>query len=271
MAGATITRVNGVERPPAVAGRFYDRDPRRLRDRVSRWLSEAAMTKISDLRGVIVPHAGHVYSGPVAASGYRLLNPHRWGRVLMLGPAHFAPVPGLAASRAERWITPLGSVQVDTDLVAGVVAGGAAEYDDGAHAPEHCLEVQLPLLQVVLGTAWTLVPLLVGHAPAETVADVIDTALDDETLLVVSTDLSHYLPYDDATRVDALTAQRIVNRSANEIRDPDACGAYALRGALTWARQRDVAVELLDLRNSGDTAGDRSRVVGYGAFAVSRR
>lgn len=264
----TLGRVTGTERPPAVAGRFYDRDERRLRRQVSGCLTAAAPATVTGLRGLVVPHAGHVYSGPIAAIGYQLVDPERWRRVLMLGPAHFEFVPGIAASSARRWTTPMGPVPLAADAIAELVAAGHAAYDDRAHAPEHCLEVQLPFLQAVQTGPWTLIPLLVGHADPAAVAALIDAALDETTLLVVSTDLSHYLPYDEAARVDAVTAQRVIGRAGELIGDRDACGAYALRGALAWCRSADVSVQLLDLRNSGDTAGDRSRVVGYGAFAL---
>lgn len=244
-------------RPPAVAGRFYQGDPRLLAREVDRMLDQAGPREPTPMTGVIVPHAGHVYSGPIAASAYRLIPAVQ--RVVLIGPSHFVPVAGLAASGADAWETPLGTVPLARDA--------ALPVNDEAHRYEHCLEVQVPFLQRVLGDGWTLLPVVVGHAPPEQVAQFLSKVLDPATLLVVSTDLSHYLPYDIAARRDAATAQRIVARDWRAIADQDACGAYPLRGALAFADK----VELLDLRSSGDTAGDPDRVVGYGAFAIGRR
>lgn len=259
-------------RPAAVAGRFYAHAPDRLRRSVAAQLAAARDTgSVPALAGLVVPHAGHEYSGPVAASAYRLVEAASFDRVLLLGPAHYQFVAGVAASRAGAWASPLGVVPVATDVVAQLAASGLVELDDAAHAPEHSLEVQLPFLQAVLTGQWAVVPLLVGHAEPDRVAAVIREVLMPGTLLVVSTDLSHYLPYEEARAVDDATALRIVRLDLEGIGDRAACGAYALRGALHWARGERLAVTQLDLRNSGDTAGSRDRVVGYGAFALLRR
>lgn len=244
-------------RPPAVAGRFYQGEPRLLAREVDRMLDQAGPREPTPMTGVIVPHAGHIYSGPIAASAYRLIPDVE--RVVLIGPSHFAPVAGLAVSGADAWETPLGLVRLDRDPDLPV--------NDEAHGYEHCLEVQVPFLQRVLGDGWTLLPVVVGHATPEQVSQFLERVLDPATLLVVSTDLSHYLPYEVAARRDAATAQRIVARNWRAIGDQDACGAYPLRGALAFADK----VELLDLRSSGDTAGDPDRVVGYGAFVIGRR
>jgi AmmeMemoRadiSam system protein B/AmmeMemoRadiSam system protein A len=266
----TTLRARGRVRPPAVAGMFYEADPQVLRAQVDAMLAAAGPRRATPMTGVIVPHAGHIYSGPVASSAYRLL-PESVQRVLLIGPSHFVPLRSMAASGAAAWQTPLGEVPLDEHEIIRL----AEEFpttviiDELAHTREHCLEVQLPFLQRVLREDWSLVPFVVGHAAAADVAEVLGEALRHSgTLLVVSTDLSHYLPYNAAAVKDRRTAGAVVKRDVGGIDDDDACGAYALRGALHYAREHHRAVRQLDLRSSGDTAGPRDRVVGYGAFLI---
>jgi AmmeMemoRadiSam system protein B len=249
-------------RQPAVAGRFYTGDPYELAEEVAGYLA-AVPHGGPQPPGIIVPHAGHIFSGPVAAHAYATLR--STPRVVLAGPAHFVPVDGIAATSADVWRTPLGDVEIDQ----GAVTSAGLVRDDHPHAPEHSLEVQLPFLQVQLEPGWRLLPLLVGRADPATVADVLEGFLaDPNTTVVLSTDLSHYLTYDQARARDEATAQRIVAKDWRHIDDHDACGAYPLRGLLLAADRLDMPVRLLDLRNSGDTAGPHDRVVGYGAFAV---
>lgn len=259
-------------RPAAVAGMFYHAGRQALRAHIDSMLQQAGQREPTAMTGVIVPHAGHIYSGPVAASAYRLL-PRTVDRVLLIGPSHFVPLRSLAASGARAWQTPLGDVPLDTAEVQRLADTfpDIVSIDDVAHSREHCLEVQIPFLQRVLDPGWELVPMVIGHASAPAVSGVIDNALSSPraiTLLVVSTDLSHYLPYDLAAAMDRRTADAVVARDAAAIDDDGACGAYALRGALEYAAGRGLAVHQLDLRSSGDTAGPRDRVVGYGAFLI---
>lgn len=257
-------------RPAAVAGMFYEADSQALQSGVDELLDRAGGRSPTPMAGVVVPHAGHIYSGPVAASAYRLL-PREVRRVLLIGPSHFVPLRGMAVSGADEWQTPLGRVPLDTKEAARLSDRvGALSVDDAPHAREHCLEVQVPFLQRVLQPGWQLVPIVVGHVGAEAVADLLAEALgqDDGTLLVVSTDLSHYLPYDVAAARDARTAAAVAAAEPDSITDEDACGAYALRGALTYAAACGLPVRQLDLRSSGDTAGPHDRVVGYGAFTI---
>lgn len=258
------------ERPAAAAGRFYPGSPVQLRAMLDRLLAEAETPPVpKPLVGLVVPHAGFVYSGPTAAVAYRKLLGERFDRVVLLGPAHFVPVAGMATTSAARWHTPLGSVEIDTDSVERLAEAGVPA-NDAANEPEHSLEVQLPFLQCVMREPWTLVPVLVGHADAFEVASAIGPRLADPgTVLVVSTDLSHYLPYEVARQRDALTSRRITSISPDLIGDYDACGCYALRGSLALAAERGWRVSRLDMRNSGDTAGSKDRVVGYGAYAFS--
>lgn len=248
-------------REPAVAGMFYTADPFELQAEVEGFLADAEGGPQPP--GVIVPHAGHIYSGPVAAFSYARLQ--RASRVVIAGPAHFVPVRGVAAPWADAWRTPLGDVAIDQDAISDC----GLHRDDAPHAPEHCLEVQLPFLQLQLEPGWQLLPILVGRADTAQVADILEPFLaDPDTLVVLSTDLSHYHPYVQAQAQDRRTAEHIVGRRWDLIADVDACGAYPLRGLLLAADRLGLGVHLLDLRNSGDTAGPHDRVVGYGSFAV---
>jgi hypothetical protein len=265
-----LRSAHGPVRPAAVAGMFYEGRAETLQRIVDGMLREAGPREPTAMTGVVVPHAGHIYSGPVAASAYRLL-PVSVRRVLLIGPSHFVPLRALASSSAVAWQTPLGDVPLDRDEIDRLVAQFPRDalMDDAAHASEHCLEVQLPFLQRVLQPGWRLVPFVVGHLGASEVADVIAASLAAEgTLLVVSTDLSHYLPYERAASRDRATADRVAALQPGLIGDDDACGAYALRGALQYAAGHGAQVRVLDLRSSGDTAGPRDRVVGYGAFLI---
>lgn len=263
----------GGARPPAVAGAFYPRDAGALRDEVVRLLAAAAPpgpARAARPKALVVPHAGYVYSGPVAASAYaRLLGPGpRVERVVLLGPSHYAPVAGLALPEAAAFVTPLGEVPVDREGAARALALPQVTRSEVAHRREHSLEVQLPFLQAALGP-FTLVPLVVGHASPDDVAGVLRALWGGpETLVVISTDLSHYLPYDEARALDQLTAGRVVALDAAGIGEAQACGRAPLRGLLVEARRRGLAVELLDLRSSGDTAGGKDEVVGYASFAI---
>ncbi|MBI3045372.1 MAG: AmmeMemoRadiSam system protein B [Betaproteobacteria bacterium] len=219
-------------------------------------------------KAIIAPHAGYIYSGPVAASVYALLAPARGRitRVVLLGPTHRVAVRGLALPGCTAFATPLGAVEIDGAAVESLRTLSQVSVSAQAHALEHSLEVHVPFLQAVI-ERFTLVPLAVGHASAEEVAQVLDTMWGGpETLIVVSSDLSHYLSYSDAQAVDRATAKAILGL-ATDISHEQACGATPVMGLAHSARRRGLKPELIDLRNSGDTAGDKNRVVGYGAFA----
>jgi AmmeMemoRadiSam system protein B/AmmeMemoRadiSam system protein A len=261
-------------RPAAVAGTFYPADAATLRAQVQACLDEAQEQGAG--RGaapklLIVPHAGYIYSGPVAGHAYARLAPWagRVRRVVLAGPTHRVPVRGLAVPTVESFETPLGRVAIDAEAREAVAGLPQVVLDDRAHAHEHSLEVQLPFLQAVLGGGFTLLPLAVGDAEPGEVAEVIERLWGgDETLIVISSDLSHYLAYEHARAVDRATVDRIIGL-ATDIDPHEACGAFALNGALAAARRHGLAPQLLDLRNSGDTAGDRRRVVGYAALALA--
>jgi hypothetical protein len=261
-------------RPPAVAGSFYPLEPGELQIMVETLIGEAKPSGEGELLGVIAPHAGYMYSGPVAASAFAEVAAarHRFTRVLLVGPPHYVPLRGIAASSAGGFATPLGEIAVDVEAVASLVDAGLISIDDRAHAPEHSLEVELPFLEVVLGR-FALVPLLVGDAVPQEVAAVIGAVMDGRTLLVVSTDLSHYLDYSVAKARDLASASAIERLDDSKLGPHDACGFSAVNGALRAGRDRSWRIERLDLRNSRDTSGTRGRVVGYGAwafFAVER-
>ncbi|TXF11300.1 AmmeMemoRadiSam system protein B [Pelomicrobium methylotrophicum] len=260
-------------RPAAVAGVFYPGDAQTLALTVTTLLQEAdrpgSANSVALLpKAVIVPHAGYVYSGPVAATAYARLRAgrDRMKRVVLVGPCHRVPVRGIALPGVERFATPLGTVAVDQEAAALLRRYPQIVVSPEAHAWEHSLEVQLPFLQMVLGS-FAIVPLAVGTASAEQVAEVLEALWGGpETLIVISSDLSHYLPYDVARQVDSATAHAIVSLQ-HGIDHEQACGAIPVDGLLLTAKRRGLEAQLLDLRNSGDTAGDKARVVGYGAFA----
>ena len=258
-------------RPPAVAGLFYPEDARALADEVAAYLDHTVEAPLAPgfPKALIVPHAGYIYSGPVAASAYDLLRPARGivKRVVLLGPCHRVPVHGLALPRAGAFDTPLGRVPIDEEGLRAVRALPQVVESAATHAEEHALEVQLPFLQQVLGD-FSLVPFVVGDAAPEKVAEVLERLWDGpETLIVISSDLSHYHSYDRAREIDGATVQAILDFEPG-IRHEQACGATPVAGMLLAATRKGLAARLLDCRNSGDTAGDRHRVVGYASFAL---
>ncbi|MBN2491809.1 MAG: AmmeMemoRadiSam system protein B [Planctomycetes bacterium] len=265
-------------RKPAVAGLFYPADPTRLRHQVQAYLDQAAAGAGRDAgsegatpKALIVPHAGYTYSGPPAAAAYvRLAGARtRISRVVLIGPAHRVPLHGFAVSAATAFATPLGDVPVDRATVRALLALPLVREDETAHAEEHCLEVQLPFLQLVLD-AFTIVPLVAGEAaPAET-ARVLDLVWGGpETLIVVSSDLSHYRDDETARRLDRTTADAIETLRPEALVRGTACGRVPIAGLLHAARARGLAVETAALQNSGAVTGDRREVVGYGAFVFA--
>ncbi len=257
-------------RAPAVAGTFYPGVSRELAQTLAQMLGTAAhdAPERAVPKALIAPHAGYIYSGPVAASVYALLAPARRSitRVVLLGPTHRVAVRGLALPGSQAFATPLGTVEIDGAAVETLRGMPQVTVSEQAHALEHSLEVHVPFLQTVLDR-FTLVPLAVGHASAQEVAEVLDALWGGpETLIVVSSDLSHYLSYGDAQAVDRATAKAILGL-ATDLSHEQACGATPVTGLSQTARRRGLKAELIDLRNSGDTAGDKNRVVGYGAFA----
>ena len=255
-------------RSPAVAGMFYPGSPAVLAATVDQLLAAALTSEALQPKALIVPHAGYIYSGSTAAMAYAALAPWRSTirRVLLLGPTHRVAVDGIAVPKADAFATPLGTIPLDGAAIARLAALPQIVFSDRAHAEEHSLEVHLPFLQRMLDD-FTLVPLAVGHAAAEAVAEVLGLLWGgSETLIVISSDLSHFLPYAAANQVDRDTCQHILQLDTH-IRTDQACGAYPVNGLLLAARRRGLVPQLIHRCNSGDTAGDRQRVVGYAAFA----
>ncbi len=254
-------------RNPAVAGTFYPREPGELQATVRDFLS-AANTKASVPKAIIAPHAGYIYSGPIAASAYACIVTARKTirRVVLLGPAHRVPLSGLALSSADHFATPLGKVPIDKDAVEKISQLPQVQVLDQAHAQEHSLEVHLPFLQTALDS-FSLIPVVVGEATPEEVGEVLELLWDGpETLIVVSSDLSHYHDYETACRMDSATSRAIEELRPQDIRYDGACGRNPVNGLLHVARKRGMKATTIDLRNSGDTAGPRNQVVGYGAY-----
>lgn len=258
-------------RNAAVAGLFYPGEARALATEVDDLLAASGepAPRLGFPKALIVPHAGYIYSGPVAARAYDELAGARGTvrRVVILGPVHRVPVRGLAAPASQAFVTPLGSVPIDTAALASLRDLPQVVQSDAAHALEHSLEVQLPFLQKQLGE-FSLVPFAVGAASVPQVGEVIERLWGGpETLIVLSTDLSHYHGYDEARRIDGATLSRIT-RLATDLEHEEACGATPLNGLLAVAKRKGLAIRLLSACNSGDTAGGKDRVVGYSAFAL---
>jgi AmmeMemoRadiSam system protein B len=257
-------------RQPAVAGQFYPGEPEQLRRTIAVLLEEADPTAVLP-KAIIAPHAGYIYSGPVAASAYA----HLMGRsghiqrVILIGPAHRVAIGGLAVSSAAAFATPLGPVPVDREAVSLALSLPQVMERDDAHAAEHGLEVHLPFLQEICGD-FSIVPLVVGETTADEVSEVLHLLWGGaETLIVISSDLSHYLEYEVAREKDKATTRAIEALQAQRINQGDACGRIPIQGLLEVAKARGLRVTTVDQRSSGDTAGPRGQVVGYGAYLFS--
>lgn len=250
-------------RQPAVAGAFYPDDSEELRNTVELFLSKAKDIPIpGKLRGLVVPHAGYIYSGPIAAYGYKALMKEKVNKAIIIGPSHYGIFPGACESGFQLWETPLGRVK------AMSASGWPVSVYPPAHAPEHCLEVQLPFLQVLFGEKIEVWPLLCGEVEPEVLAERVMKELDKKTVVIASSDLSHYKEYEAAKRTD-----RIANESVPAldiprfVREGDACGKTAILTLMHIAKKKKWKGLMLDYRNSGDTAGPKSNVVGYGCYA----
>ncbi len=260
-------------RPAAVAGMFYPADPDKLKAEINTYLSQAnpqdALSGDPPL-ALIAPHAGYIYSGPVAASAYKLLHAHAdtIHRVVLLGPSHRVAFRGIATPEAEFFATPLGNIKINQAICHELEQLSFVMPSEIAHRQEHSLEVQLPFLQSVLND-FELVPLVVGDCDQARVSQLLEQLWGDkQTLVVISSDLSHYHNYQTAVTLDRNTSDHIEHLQPEKIHYDDACGRNPLNGLLALAREKNLSVATLDLRNSGDTAGDKDRVVGYGAYVV---
>ena len=256
-------------RPAAVAGLFYPDDANELSAMVRDFL-QAAPEPTYHAKAIIAPHAGHIYSGPTAAFAYKALDAGKVERVVLFGPSHRVAFQGMALPDADVFETPLGRIPLDQEAMQLSLSQPWVNVNAAAHAMEHSLEVHLPFLQTVLGK-FRLVPLCVGMATPSQVASVIDALWDgDETAIVISSDLSHYHSYDEARLLDQATVRDILD-NAGPLNHEQACGATPINGLLELAVGRHLEASLLDYRNSGDTAGDRERVVGYTSIAFHER
>jgi AmmeMemoRadiSam system protein B len=259
-------------RYPAVAGAFYPSDPDMLRQMISRYLEAAPLLELGKVRGAIAPHAGYIYSGPVAAYTYRQFQslPPVERTVFLIGPAHYVYVSGVAVGTYFALETPLGEVKVDVEKCDELLSLGAPFVPaPEAHEPEHSLEVQLPFLQVTMPGDFKVVPLLVGEADPSDIAVGLMKVLGDEDVLLVSSDLSHYHRYDDARAMDTRFLKSVLNFDFVGAARGEACGIMPILSLMIVAKERGWKPHLLDYRNSGDTSGDRVRVVGYGSVVYT--
>ena len=258
-----------MNRQPAVAGSFYPADPRQLHQMLDQYLNNSeSATKVP--KALIVPHAGYIYSGPIAATAYaRLKKAHgSITRVVIMGPSHHVAFSGLALSKAQSFITPSGSIMVDQRASEKIATLPFVNYIEQAHLYEHSLEVHLPFLQEMLDY-FKIVPIVVGAASPEQVSQVLSALWGgDETLIVISSDLSHYHDYVTAQKLDKTTSAMIEQLKFESLEAESACGKVPISGLLKLAREKSLSIKTIDLRNSGDTAGDKHRVVGYGAYVV---
>lgn len=256
-------------RPPAAAGRFYPADPALLEAEIGRMLDQAGHRPGPAPAAMLLPHAGYRYSGVVAAAGYRRMadSGASFRRVAVLCPNHTVPLTGMAVSAADRWSTPAGEVDVDDALRETAAGLNGVAIDDAPHRHEHAVEVHLPFLMRVLDEGWTLLPVVVGAIATSEGAAVVGALADAGALVIVSTDLSHYLPHDQARRRDDATLRAIVMRDTAAIGGYDACGRYAIQALLASNAVNGMDPEVLDARTSADTAGERDRTVGYASVA----
>lgn len=258
-----------MNRQPAVAGTFYPANPQQLHQILDQLLYDAEKG-VKVPKAIIVPHAGYIYSGPIAATAYaRLIKAHDLiTRVVLVGPSHRVGFSGLAVSRAEAFVTPLGTISVDLPAVETLLELPFVEYNEQAHIYEHSLEVHLPFLQETLDS-FKIIPIVAGEASPTQVSQVLDILWGgDETLIVISSDLSHYHDYATCQKLDRETSIVIENLQYERLAVDSACGKVPVSGLLKLAKERSLLIKTIDLRNSGDTAGDKKRVVGYGAYVI---
>ena len=266
-------------RPPAVASLFYPGEAAELKQNLREMLDEASEAEDPNedlpadqyLKALIVPHAGYVYSGTTAALAYHLLRKNRddFHRILLLGPAHRVWLEGIAFPGTDAFETPLGRIPLAKQQIRELLRFPEVQLRDDAHQDEHCLEVQLPFLQEILNE-FELIPAVVGEISPDSLSGLLENLLEDpQNLLLLSTDLSHFHSYSEAQAIDQKTAEAIESFEDEKILPEQACGAHPLRGLLRHARIQGWKIQRLGLCNSGDTAGSKDRVVGYGAWALS--
>lgn len=257
-------------RRTAVAGSFYPDDKETLLEMVNGYLDNIDIIAPPVPKAIIAPHAGYIYSGQIAARAYKLFVPAKNAikKVILLGASHRVSFDGIALPSVDEFETPLGNVKIDHDTINILKNLHCSIISDEVHAEEHSLEVHLPFIQACLGNDVKIVPALTGNVSPSEVADFIEAAWNsDDTVVAVSSDLSHYLPYDECKQVDAKTTEAIENLNINGLDHDSACGRLAICGLLKVARNKGLEVKTIDVCNSGDTAGNKTSVVGYGAWA----
>jgi len=253
---------------PNQAGRFYPSHEKDLSRIIELMLGQAHETDIIP-RALIVPHAGYVFSGPVAASAYKALQKikRRVQNCAVLSPTHYFHLNGIATSTYDFFRTPLGDIPVASELVSEILNNELAGADDSVFEQEHALEVHLPFLQRTL-ERFFLLPFIVGDATPGQVSSLIDFLAKRDVLIIVSSDMSHFMDYSSAKHLDQQTSDKIINKEYEQLHGNDACGLFPLRGLLKWAKERSLTITNVDLRNSGDTAGSKDQVVGYGSYLI---
>lgn len=256
-------------RSPAVAGQFYTDDPSQLHHQITHWFDETLQIT-APIRAIIVPHAGYMYSGHTAALAYGFVKQQKDAihRVLLVGPSHHAYFEGCAVPRCEQFNTPLGNVAIDQHAIEHLKANPLVMASDRYHQTEHCLEVQLPFLQVSLNADVQFIPLLTSHISGHDLAAIIQPLWQDDTLFVISSDLSHFHSYDEANRIDATTCHKIDQCQAS-LSQQEACGCTAVNALLLLVKKYHYALQRLQRINSGDTSGHKSRVVGYASYIIT--
>ncbi len=260
-----------IVRTPAVSGSFYPEEAEALQKMLKTFMQQTLVSIVPVPKAVIVPHAGYIYSGLSAAHLYTQLIPARQTikKVVLMGPSHHVSFKGIAGTHMTHFATPLGNIAVDQSALYEISTLAQISIIEQAHAQEHSLEVQLPFLQEILED-FSIIPLVVGEASAEQVSLVLDKLWGgQETLIVISSDLSHYLDYKTAQVMDQQTTDAIENLRPEDIHYQHACGRVPINGLLHLARSKKMKVTTVDLRNSGDTAGSKNQVVGYGAYAFN--
>lgn len=253
-------------REPAVSGMFYDNNPDRLKNQIDKMIQDAPDFNIEKLKALISPHAGFIYSGPIAGYGFKQLKNKHFETVFILGPSHQVYVKGASVPVFTHFKTPLGLVEVDTKIVSKLSKQESFISIPEAHAREHSLEVQIPFLQRVL-TNFKIVPIIIGEGEHKEIANILKEYISSQTLIIVSTDLSHYLPYQTAVEKDKNSIKWITDGDIDKARFCDACGRNPVLVLMYLSKEMHWSSKVLDYRNSGDTAGDKSRVVGYTSIA----
>ena len=259
-------------RQPAVANMFYPGDPHELDNMVEGFLSKITPSLSTSPKAIIAPHAGYIYSGPIAASVYAELikSAHTIKRVVILGPSHRVAFYGLAVSDADFYHTPLGDIPLDKTTIQDLISQNIVTLFNQAHQMEHSLEVHLPFLQKIYDNNISIVPIVVGDASTQEVSQCIEAVWGGtETLIVISSDLSHYHPYNEARQLDKDTCTAIEEYNIDALHSENACGYIPIKGLLHYAKKLHLKAKTLDCRNSGDTAGSKDQVVGYGAYAFN--